>query len=120
MLSNLFVLFDPACELCQRCKSWLQLQRQIVALTFIEAASADARNIFPLLDHSRTLSELTVVSDEGGVYTGAKAYVMCLWALADYRAWAATLATPELMPTARLFLTTVSENRKSISRLLAS
>jgi predicted DCC family thiol-disulfide oxidoreductase YuxK len=119
MLNNLFVLYDSSCELCRRCRNWLQFQKQIVALTFIEAASADAKEIFPLLDHARTLSELTVISDLGGVYTGAKAWLMCLWALTEYRGWARTLATPELLPTARKFLTMMSENRKAISQLIA-
>lgn len=115
---NLFVLSDSSCELCRRCKRWLAWQRQLVPMTFIEANSADAHRVFPVLDHEHTLQELTVISDVGGVYTGEKAWLMCLWALSDYRGWACTMSTPERLPIAKKFVTMISENRKSISKLI--
>ncbi|MBX9690655.1 MAG: DUF393 domain-containing protein [Candidatus Obscuribacterales bacterium] len=116
-MNNLFVLFDPACAFCRRCKIWLQSQKQIVTLTFIEANSKDAKCIFPALNHEKTLAELTVVSDRGGVYQGTKAWLICLWALRDYRNWASTLGTPELLPVAQKFITMISSNRKTLSRI---
>jgi predicted DCC family thiol-disulfide oxidoreductase YuxK len=120
MIRNLFVLFDGNCELCRYCKDWLQTQRQTVALTFIEAGSTYAKSVFPELNHAKTLSELTVIDDEGGVYHGTKAWLLVLWALADYRSWARTLASPEMMPIARKFITMISSNRKTINQLIAS
>ncbi len=117
-MRNLFVLFDPNCGFCRRCKVWLQSQRQIIPLTFLEANSDDARRFFPALNHVQTLGELTVVSDSGGVYHGTKAWLICLWALNEYRGWSNTLASPELMPVAQKFITMISNNRKSISNLV--
>jgi predicted DCC family thiol-disulfide oxidoreductase YuxK len=120
MIRNLFVLFDGSCDLCGHCKAWLQTQKQTVALTFVEAKSRDARYIFPELDHSRTTSELTVIADDGALYTGTKAWLMVLWALSDYRNWARTLSSPEMMPIARKFITMISDNRQTLNRLIAS
>jgi predicted DCC family thiol-disulfide oxidoreductase YuxK len=117
-MRNLFVLFDPKCAFCRKCKLWLQSQNQIVPLTFIEAASDDAKRIFPAINHAETLSELTVISDSGGIYHSTKAWLICLWALRSYRGWASTLSTPELMPLAKKFITMVSDNRKTISQLI--
>jgi predicted DCC family thiol-disulfide oxidoreductase YuxK len=115
---NLFVLFDPNCGFCRRCKQWLQIQRQIIPLTFIEAASSEAKQLFPVLNHEETLTELTVISDNGAVYHGTKAWLIVLWSLKDYRGWARTLATPEMMPVAQKFITMVSDNRKTISKMV--
>ena len=115
IMSNLFILFDASCNFCRRCKLWLQSQRQIIPLLFIEAGSDEAKSLFPLLDHSKTKSELTVVSDSGAIYHDAKAWLICLWALEEYRGWARTLASPQLMPTAKRFITMISDNRKNLS-----
>ena len=117
-MNNLFVLFDSSCELCQHCKSWLQSQQQKVALTFIAAQSNEAQAIFPVLNHEETMEELTVISDTGAVYHGAKAWIMCLWALTDYRSWSYRLATPEMMHVAKRFVALISDNRKSLNFVL--
>ncbi len=119
-IRNLFVLYDGSCDLCGHCKSWLQTQKQTVALTFVEAQSSDAKAIFPELDHRRTKSELTVIADDGAVYTGTKAWLMVLWSLTDYRSWARSLASPEMMPIARKFITMISDNRQTINRLITA
>lgn len=118
-MRNIFVLYDSTCALCGQCKHWITSQRQLVKVTFIAAASPDARRLFPNLEHERTEQELTAIGDSGEVYHGAKAWLMCLWSLADYRAWAARIATPELLPTAQKIIATISANRKTISKLVA-
>ena len=42
-----------------------------------------------------------VVSDEGAVYRDGSAWIMCLFALEEYRDWANRLAHPLLRPLAR-------------------
>lgn len=101
------------------CKTWLSTQRQVVPITFIEANSDDAWRAFPVLDHARTATELTAISDDGAVYEDAKAWLIVLWALADYRKWSYQLASPAAMPFARQFVHTISQNRKALNRLLA-
>jgi hypothetical protein len=89
----------------------MQQQPRYVDLAFLPAGSKEARYRFPQLDHDRTKTELTVISDSGAVYRGAKAWVMCLWALREYRAWSLKLGSPELMPLARRFIAWISRNR---------
>jgi predicted DCC family thiol-disulfide oxidoreductase YuxK len=110
-METLTVLYDARCELCRRIRSWLEAQPTYVRLDFVAAGSDEARRRFPDLDHAAALEELTVVSDAGDVYAGAQGWLMCLWALRDYRAWALQFSTPALMPQARRFISWVSQNR---------
>jgi hypothetical protein len=82
-----------------------------VDLAFVPAGSEAARRRFPQLDHAATTRDLTAISDEGAVYTGANAWLICLWALHDYRAWSLRLSSPELLPLARWLVIWVSQNR---------
>ena len=110
-METLTVLYDARCELCRRVRAWLEVQPAYVRLEFVAAGSGEARRRFPGLDHAASLEELTVVSDAGDVYAGAHGWLMCLWALRDYRAWALRLSAPALMPQARRIITWVSQNR---------
>jgi predicted DCC family thiol-disulfide oxidoreductase YuxK len=110
-METLTVLYDMRCELCCRVRGWLEAQPAYVRLAFVPAGSQGARRRFPQLDHAATLAELTVIGDGGEVYSGAAGWLICLWALREYRAWALTLASPALMPTAQRFITWISQNR---------
>jgi|GEM_PF-292150 len=110
----LTVLYDSRCALCRRARMWLEEQPKYVTLAFVEAGSAEARKRFPDLDHDTTLEELTVVGCGGEVYRNAKGWVMCLWALKNYRSAALRLSTPEMMPIARRMIAWVSRHRFSI------
>src|SRR5262249_10503784 len=63
--------------------------------------------------------ELVVVSDQGGVYRDASAWIMCLFALEEYREWANRLAHPLLRPLARQAFSLLSRQRSGISRWLS-
>jgi len=65
-----------------------------------------------------TPTELIVISDLGGVYRGAEAWIMCLYALVDYREWSLRLARPALLPLARRVFEWVGDSRADISRRL--
>ena len=60
-----------------------------------------------------------VVSDEGGVYRDGNAWIMCLFALEEYRDWANRLAHPLLRPLARQGFALLSDQRSRISRWLS-
>ena len=89
---SLTVLYDARCSLCCRIRVWLQAQSQFVQLDFIAANSTEALAQYPALNHELTLRVLHVVSSDGEVYRDAKAWLMCLWALREYRPWALRLA----------------------------
>lgn len=114
----LTVLYDPKCGLCRRVHGWLADQPKLVELVLVPIYSKEAQYRFPRLNHSLTGRDLTVITDKGGVYFGAKAWLMVLWALERYREWSYRLATPELMPTVRKIFSTISQNRYQISSRL--
>jgi predicted DCC family thiol-disulfide oxidoreductase YuxK len=91
---GLTVLYDGECSLCAFVRDWLVKQRQLVPLRLVPAGSDEARALFPTLDHRATLDEITVVGDGGQVYLGSAAWVVCLWALREYRPLAHRLSTP--------------------------
>jgi predicted DCC family thiol-disulfide oxidoreductase YuxK len=115
-MSTLTVLYDPHCGLCRRVHEWLEEQPKLVPLLLIPVKSEEARSRFPMLDHEPTVNDLTVISDEGAVYFGPKAWLMVLWALCRYREWSYRLASPELLPTTRRVVSLISERRYQISR----
>lgn len=116
-MRELTVLFDPQCGLCRRAQAWLISKPKYVELVFVPASSDEARRRYPQLDHSLTLADLTVISDQGAVYNGPKAWLMCLWALREYREWALRLSSPELLPTAKRVISMISQNRYQLEGL---
>jgi predicted DCC family thiol-disulfide oxidoreductase YuxK len=120
-MKRLYVLFDQECALCQGCRQWLMRQRAYIELYFIPLQSPEIARRFPGLkewDQLDLREKLVVVSDDGAVYQGQYAWIMCLYALRDYREWAQRLAHPTLVPFARRVCEVVSRNRLAISRFL--
>ncbi|MFF7156604.1 DCC1-like thiol-disulfide oxidoreductase family protein [Streptomyces sp. NPDC008139] len=117
---RLTVLYDPACRLCAFVRDWLVRQRQLVKLDMVPVGSPEAMHRFPGLDHAATGREITVVGDAGQLYRGDSAWVVCLWALADHRAFSHTLATPAGRRLARAAVLTAAKYRESKRRSAAA
>lgn len=113
-MHRLTVLYDASCRACRNARLWLERQYQTVPLEFLGAGTRSARRRFGDLDVEDTLTELHVVDDDGRVYRGAKAWVLCLWALRDYRGWSVRMARPETLPRAQKIVEWVSSHRGSI------
>jgi len=116
-MRQLTVLYDPECGLCRRVREWLIEQPKYVELVFVAVKSEEALFKYPQLDHGLTQKDVTVIGDDGGVYWGAKAWLMCLWALRQYREWSYRLSTPELLPTARRVVSMISQHRYRLEGL---
>jgi predicted DCC family thiol-disulfide oxidoreductase YuxK len=116
-VTRLWVLYDPSCGFCVRCARWLAEQRAFLPLTCLALDSEQIARRFPTLP-APDREELTVVDSAGGVYRGAKAWLMTLWALQEYRAWSLRLARPGLLPLARNAFEMVSSSRHVLSRML--
>jgi predicted DCC family thiol-disulfide oxidoreductase YuxK len=114
----LYVLFDADCELCVRCRNWLAQQPVFVPLVFTAFQSDEAQRRFPGMDALKPGEQLLVISDEGAVYRGAHAWIMCLWALQHYREHAQKLAHPVLLPLAKAVCELLSRNRFFLSDAL--
>ena len=115
-MKSLYVLFDAECALCQRCRQWLARQPAYIRLEFIPLQSPELTQRFPGIETLKPSEQLLVVSDSGAVYRGAGAWIMCLYALRDYRGWSYRLAHPALLPWARRICELLSENRFIVSR----
>lgn len=110
---RLTVLYDAQCSLCIHLRGWLLRQRQLVPLDLVPAGSAEARRRYPRLDHATTLREITVIGDRGQIYTGPAAWIVCLWALAEYRPKAHWLATPAGLPFVRVTMLAAARYREA-------
>jgi predicted DCC family thiol-disulfide oxidoreductase YuxK len=117
-MKRLYVLFDGECSLCGRCREWLARQPALLELVFLSFQSAEVARRFPTIAGLHPEEQLLVVTDEGGVYRGPQAWIMCLYALRDYREWSQRLAHPALLPWARRACELLSENRFRVSRWL--
>jgi predicted DCC family thiol-disulfide oxidoreductase YuxK len=100
-MSTLTVFYDGRCGLCQALVGWIGRQRQLVPV--ICAAKPDDEH------------DLVVTADTGERWAGDDAWVMVLWALAEFRPWAYRLAEPALRPTARVLFKTLSAYRGPIA-----
>ena len=117
-MKSLYVLFDGECELCVRCRNWLMAQPAFVPLVFIAFQSDEAQRRFSGIDALKPNEQLLVISDDGAIYRGAHAWIMCLWALENYREHAQRLAHPVLLPLARTVCELLSRNRFFLSDIL--
>ena len=107
--ATLTVLFDDRCAVCRRAQAWLAHQPSYVPLVCLAASSAQAQHRF---GHLPALGdELVVVSDSGEVWIGPPAFLVCLWALRDWRSWSYRLSTPALAPHAERFFMELSRRR---------
>ncbi len=115
----LYVLFDAECALCQRCREWLARQPAYIRLIFIPLQSPELPRRFPGIETFNPTQQLVVISDEGAVYRGASAWIMCLYATRNYREWSQRLSAPALLPWARRVCELLSHHRLTFSRALA-
>ena len=104
--------------MCRRCRKWLMRQSAFVPLVFVSLHSPDLAHRFPGIGAFKPQEQLLVIADNGAVYRGASAWIMCLWALQHFRQLALRFADPILMPLARVACELLSENRFLISRLI--
>jgi hypothetical protein len=93
-------------------------QAAFVPLVFIPLQSPEVQKRFPGIDALKPKEQLLVISDEGAVYRGARAWITCLWALRKYREHAQRLAHPVLLPLAQLVCELLSRNRFYLSDVL--
>ena len=120
-MKKLTILFDAACQFCWGCRGWMQEQAAFLELEFVPSRSREAQARFPGLVPPAAAGpeicnvdksdELIVISDEGGVYRGSDAFIMCLYALEDYREYSEWLTRPLLRPLARKAFEMLSKDR---------
>ncbi len=113
-VSSVTILYDVSCGLCTGTKEWIAQQIPAVGIRFVASGSAEALRKFPQLPDG----ELAVVADTGEVWLGDNAWIVCLWALHEYRDFAFRLSNPLLLTMAREAFAAVSRRRSALSKLL--
>ncbi|MBK7584793.1 MAG: DUF393 domain-containing protein [Myxococcales bacterium] len=114
-MDSLTILYDSSCQLCVHCREWLETQPSFVPMEFVPCDSSEARRRFGQIPWLG--GQLVVVASDGRVWAGAAAFVMCLWALVQYREWAERLSSPALAPLAERFFRVVSAERRRLGSL---
>ena len=113
-VTSLTIVYDASCRLCTRLRVWIGRQPSVIRLRFAATGSVEAQT------KARNLpsAELAVVADTAEVWLSNHAWIVCLWALRDYRGLAHRLTSPLLMLVAREAITAVSRNRFPLSSML--
>ena len=115
-MDTLYVFYDGQCALCARCREWVEGQPAYVTLIFVSFRSERARELCPEIELYEPDREIVVMADNGDIYQGGAAWVMCLWATRTYRVWAMRLASPALLPLAKKICHRISQKRLAISK----
>lgn len=115
---ELCILYDPDCSLCIQVTRWLATQPQLERLWFLPIGSPKIGEMFPSLE--RRPEELVVIGSGGEVWRDTQAWVMCLWALEEYRPLSRRFAKPRMLPFVRRLFQIVSKRRKSLSWVFKS
>jgi len=116
-MRRLTVLYDESCALCVRCRNWMAEQPAYVELSYLPSGSPEARFRYgsvPWLG-----AELVVAGDTGDVWVGPAAFLMCLWALRDFREWSYRLSGPAFAPLAERFFHALSSRRRLLAAWFA-
>ncbi|HEX8851479.1 MAG TPA: DCC1-like thiol-disulfide oxidoreductase family protein [Gemmatimonadaceae bacterium] len=114
----LTVLYDPSCEFCRGARDWLAAQPKRIPVALVAAGSAEARALYPELDHDGTLGQLTAVDDAGNVYREEKAWLTALWATREHHALASRLSSAPMLPVARAASEWIGRNRGDLGGLI--
>jgi len=117
-MNTLTLFYDARCGLCSELRKWLTSQPAYVNLDFVPYDSPEAVKRLPVIDQMRADQEILVMADSGEVWQGAGAWVMCLWALREYRAWSARLAGPTMQGMTAAKPMSMAQNRIGLSRLM--
>lgn len=121
---SLTVVYDDRCQLCQRCRAWLEGSAQLVPIGFV--ASSDRAGVQALGINPAILpvgDELIVIGHVAKgqpepIWVGPDAFITCLWALADHRQLAARLQKPSMRPVAKTAFHALSRSRGPISGVM--
>lgn len=117
-MRRLDVIYDDGCPFCVRCARWLARQPRLVELRLYAASSADTARRYPALGGLG--EEITAIDDEGGVYRGTDAYLVCLYALKRWRRWSHRLSSPAWRPLTRRAFDLLTRRRKRLGKLLGA
>jgi len=109
------VIYEPHSAFGVWCRAWLEAQTLLVPLRFTPAGDPEAQARLGVLGAG---ADLVVVADDGRAWTGAAAFVMCLWATARQRDLSRVLRLPVSWMGAEAFFHAVTANREILDRFV--
>lgn len=114
--AELFVVYDGRCEVCRRCRRWVEGQPSRLPVHFVDAADPIVTgwlgDLVPVGD------DLVAVDTFGRAWVGPDAFIVCLWALVRHRDLALWLQRPGLRTMAKHAFHAVSAGRTVASLFL--
>ena len=114
-MHRLYMIYDERSTLCRWVRAWARDQPAFVELVFVPSGSREAERRFPGLPKLDANEDMVAVSDEGHVFRGDSAWIICFYALEEYREWSYRLATPGMRPMARKAFKMLSKTRVNVS-----
>jgi predicted DCC family thiol-disulfide oxidoreductase YuxK len=90
-MKSLTIFYDDGCAMCVRCRAWIEGQPTMIPVQFVSCHSTAALTL-RACGIEAVGRELVVTDDDGNVWIGSDAFIVCLWALAEYRDLAITLS----------------------------
>jgi predicted DCC family thiol-disulfide oxidoreductase YuxK len=118
--NNLFsidIFYDGSCGMCCTFKDWLVAEERAFAIQCLPYQSEKAAEVFPGLSEHEPEKVMVVRTDQGEVFKGAEAWVLCLYSCKHHQKKAKTLSSKFLLPLAMKTCNLIAANRQGISDL---
>lgn len=116
-VGGITVFYDGRCGMCCTFHEWVNRQERLFSIRFIPYQSREAEAVLPGIGRMDAGLEMIVRTDDGTLFRGAEAWVLCLFALSEYRAWARRLSHPRLLPMAKKVCVHLANNRRALSKV---
>jgi predicted DCC family thiol-disulfide oxidoreductase YuxK len=116
-LRKIEVFYDGRCGMCCSFHEWIHRQPRAYRIEFIPYQSPDAEKVFPGIGTLDPAREMIVRTDQGEIYRGAEAWVLCLYSCENHQAAARKLASPGLLSIAIHSCRVLAANRHSLSKV---
>jgi len=117
-MKKLYVLYDAQDDFALRSYAWLAAEPPLWPLEFVPYQASERMARFQGIVDFLHRGPLLAVGDEGGVYAGPNAFIICLYALEHYQEWSYRLSTPMLLPLARRAFELLSTQGRRFSRVM--
>lgn len=116
-LGKIEVFYDGRCGMCCSFHEWINRQPRAYEIDFIPYQAARAEKVFPGIGTLDPAREMIVRTNQGEIYRGAEAWVLCLYSCANHQNTAMKLATPGMLSVAIRACRVLAANRHSLSKV---
>ncbi len=116
-ISTVEVYYDGQCGMCCTFHEWINEQQRAYEVKFIPYQSERAELLFPGVMALDPASEMIVRTNDGELFRGAQAWVLCLYSCSSYQKVAVKLGGPLLLPVAIKACNVLAANRHKLSKV---